>query len=161
FKRTVNACLQAKIATGEIVHVDASLIRANVSWESLIERHMVDVLDENNIEVEQQQRQSGKYKKVCVIDPDATMATNARNRHLEPCYKEHRAVDDKRGGTLEVEGTTGEKKEGEMIAPQVDEVRATTGVDIKTVTADAGCAYAKVYGALERRGIDALIPVKA
>ena len=48
-----------------------------------------------------------------------------------------------------------------MIAPQVDEVKATTGVDIKTVTADAGYAYAKVYGALERRGIDALIPAKA
>jgi hypothetical protein len=29
------------------------------------------------------------------------------------------------------------------------------------VTADAGYAYAKVYGALERRGIDALIPTKA
>jgi hypothetical protein len=40
-------------------------------------------------------------------------------------------------------------------------VKATTGVDIKTVTADAGYAYAKVYGALERRGIDALIPAKA
>jgi hypothetical protein len=50
-----------------------------------------------------------------------------------------------------------------MIEPQVDEVAATTGVDIKTVTADAGYgyAYAKVYGALERRGIDALIPTNA
>ena len=161
FKRTVKACLQANIATGEIVHVDASLIRANVSWESLIERHVVEVLDENNIEVEKQDRQSGKYKKVCVTDPDATMATNARNRHLEPCYKQHTAVDDKMGVTLDVEVTTGEKNEGEMIAPQVDEVKATTGVDIKTVTADAGYAYAKVYGALERRGIDALIPAKA
>jgi hypothetical protein len=80
------------------------------------------------------------------------MATNARNRHLEPCYKQHTAVDDKMGVTLDVEVTTGEKNEGEMIAPQVDEVIATTGVDIKTVTADAGYAYAKVYGALERRG---------
>ena len=161
FKRTVKACLQANIATGEIVHVDASLIRANVSWESLIERHVVEVLDENNIEVEKQDRQSGKSKKVCVTDPDATMATNARNRHLEPCYKQHTAVDDKMGVTLDVEVTTGEKNEGEMIAPQVDEVKATTGVDIKTVTADAGYAYAKVYGALERRGINALIPAKA
>jgi IS5 family transposase len=160
FKRTVKACLQAKIATGEIVHVDASPIRANVSWERLIERHVVEVLDENNIEVEKQDRQSGKYKKVCVTDPDATMATNARNRHLEHCYKQHTAVDDKMGVTLDVEVTTGEKNEGEVIAPQVDEVKATTGVDIKTVTADAGYAYAKVYSALERRGIDALIPAK-
>jgi hypothetical protein len=30
-----------------------------------------------------------------------------------------------------------------MIEPQVDEVEATTGIDIKTATADAGYAYAK------------------
>ena len=28
FRRTVTACLQAKIATAEVVHIDASLIRA-------------------------------------------------------------------------------------------------------------------------------------
>jgi uncharacterized protein YggE len=89
------------------------------------------------------------------------MATNARNRRLEPAYKQHTAVDDKVGVILDVAVTTGQTNEGEMIEPQVDEVQATTGNDIKTVTADAGYAYAKVYGALERRGIDALIPTKA
>jgi hypothetical protein len=44
------------------------------------------------------------------------------------------------------------------MAPKVDEVKATTGVDNKTVTADAGYAYAKVSGGLERRDIDVLIP---
>jgi transposase len=47
FKRTVEACLSAKIATAEVVHIDASLIRANVSWDSLVERHVGDVLTEN------------------------------------------------------------------------------------------------------------------
>ena len=147
------------------MHIDASLIRANVSWDSLVERHVKDVLSENETEEETETekagRQSGKYKKVCTTDPGATMATNARNRRLEPAYKQHTAVDDKAGVILDVEVTTGQKNEGEMIEPQVDEVEATTGIDIKTVTADAGYAYAKVYGALERRGIDALIPAKA
>ncbi len=98
---------------------------------------------------------------MCTTDPDATMATNARNRRLEPAYKQHTAVDDKVGVILDVAVTTGQTNEGEMIEPQVDEVQATTGNDIETVTADAGYAYAKVYGALERRGIDALIPTKA
>jgi transposase len=167
FKRTVEACLKANIATAEVVHIDASLIRANVSWGSLIDRHVEDVLSENQIEteaeieVEREGRQSGKYKKICATDPDATMATNARNRRLEPAYKQHAAVDDKAGVILDVEVTTGQTNEGEMIEAQVDEVASTTGIDIKTVTADAGYAYAKVYGALERRGIDALIPAKA
>src|SRR3954465_10098224 len=41
FQRTVKACVAAKIAT------DASLIRADVSWESLVERH-VDQVDRAN-----------------------------------------------------------------------------------------------------------------
>lgn len=48
-----------------------------------------------------------------------------------------------------------------MIEPQVDQVEAITCIDIWVVTADAEYAYAKVYGALERRGIEALIPAKA
>jgi len=81
------------------VHIDASLIRANVSWDSLVERHVEDVLSENQseeeTEEEKKERQSRTYKKVCTTDPDATMATNARNRRLEPAYKQHTAVDDK------------------------------------------------------------------
>ena len=34
FQRTVKACLGAKVATAEVVHIDASLIRADVSWET-------------------------------------------------------------------------------------------------------------------------------
>src|SRR5262249_19797150 len=165
FKRTVEACLKAKIATAEVVHIDASLIRANVSWGSLMERHVDHVLSENQIEeeiaVEREGRQSGKYKKICTTDPDATMTTNARNRRLEPAYKQHAAVDNKIGVILDVEVTTGQTNEGEMIETQVDEVESATGIDVKTVTADSGYAYAKVYGALERRDINALIPAKA
>jgi len=131
FKRTVETCLTAKIATAEVVHIDASLIRANVSWDSLAERHVEDVLSENQTEegaeVERKGRQSGKYKKLCTTDPDATMATNARNRRLEPCYKQHAAVDDKVGVILDVEVTTGQTNEGEMIEPQVDEVKRLRG----------------------------------
>jgi hypothetical protein len=57
--------------------------------------------------------------------------------------------------------TTALANEGEMIEPQVDEVQATTGIATRTVTADAGYSYGKVYGALEQRGIVALIPAKA
>ena len=154
FERTVKACVAAKIAKGEIVHIDASLIRADVSWESLAVR-WVEATGEANAEAgheaEKTSRQTGKYKKVCTTDPDATMATNARNRRLEPAYKQHTAVDDLRGVILDVAVTTGEVNEGQIIERQVDATMATTGVPITTVTADAGYAYAKVYGALERR----------
>ena len=48
FRRSVAACLKAKIALGEVVQFNASLIRANVSWESLIERHVEMCSGENH-----------------------------------------------------------------------------------------------------------------
>ena len=65
-----------------------------------------------------------------------------------------------RGVVLDVVVTTGAASERETIEAQVDEVRAIAGREIETVTADAGYAYARVYGGLERRGIDAVIPVR-
>jgi hypothetical protein len=164
FEKTVKACIAAKIATGEIVHIDASLIRADVSWESLAVRHFEAVAKANELDpgdAKKESRETDKYKKVCITDPDATMATSARNRRLEPAYKQHAVVDDVRGVILDVEVTTGEINEGQVIIERVDATKETTGALIKTVTADAGYAYAKVYGSLERRGIDALIPTKA
>ena len=164
FERTVRACIEARIAKAEIVHVDASLIRANVSWESLAVRHVEAVDRENEApadEAAKTSRQTGQYKKICTTDPDASMATTARNRRLEPAYKQHSVVDDERGVILDVEVTTGELNEGQIVESRIDATMSTTGVSIVTVTADAGYAYAKVYGALERRGIEALIPPKA
>src|SRR5215210_3753571 len=67
FARTVQACIEAKIATGEVVHIDASLIRADVSWKSLVKQH-VGLVEEANrlpedVEAEKRGKQSGKYKK--------------------------------------------------------------------------------------------------
>ena len=54
------------------------------------------------------------------------MATTARNRRLEPAYKQHSVVDDERGVILDVEVTTGELNEGQIIESRID---ATVGVD--------------------------------
>jgi len=163
FERTVQACVTAKIAKGEIVHVDASLIRADVSWESLAVRHVDAVAEANDdgVTAERASRKTGKHKKVCITDPDASMATSGRNRRLEPSYKQHAVVDDAFGVVLDVEVTTGEVNEGQVVLERIDAAAATTGAPIRTVTADAGYAYAKVYGGLERREIAAVIPAKA
>jgi len=109
---------------------------------------------EDESEAERKGRQSGKYKKICTSDPDATMATNARNLRLEPAYKQH-TPDDKVGVILDFAVTTGQTNDGEMIEPQVDEDEAIAGIDINAVTAESDYAYANIFGALDRRGIDA------
>jgi hypothetical protein len=106
-------------------------------------------------------RQTGKYKKVCVTDPDASMATSGRNHRLEPSYKQHGVIDDLRGVVLDVEVTTGEVNEGQPFLERLDVTAKLTGTMMTTVTADAGYAYAKIYAGLEQRGIAAVIPAKA
>lgn len=163
FERTVLACLSAGIAKAEVVHVDASLIRADVSWESLVARH-VDAVSETNEDTARAQRESrstGRFKKIPTTDPDASMATSGRNRRLEPSYKQHAVVDDLCGVVLDVEVTTGEVNEGQVIADRLDATMMLTKVPVRTVTADAGYAYGKVFGGLERRCIEAVIPTKA
>ena len=178
FARTVQACVSAGIARSEVVHIDAPLIRADVSWESLGVRHADAVLAQGGDgaqpsevdtaateaaakrRAERDGKQTGRHKKICLTDPDATMATSARNRRLEPAYKQHMAVDDVFGVVLDVEVTTGEANEGDHVLPQADAVAAATGRAIKVVTADQGYAYGKVYGGREERGIDPVIPAK-
>lgn len=164
FERTVQACISARIATGEIVHIDASLIRAHVSWEALAVRH-VEAVAEADTEADRDalrdSRQTGKFKKVCITDPDATMATNGRNRRLEPAYKQHTAVDDVAGVILDVEVATGDENEGMALAERLDAITATTGEPIAIATMDAGYAYAKVFRALEDRAIEGIVPAKA
>ncbi len=171
FERTVQACVAAGIAKGEVVHVDASLIRADVAWESLAVRHVDAVTHANGDGADgdriaeqeglRKSKKTGKFKKVCLTDPDATMATSGRNRRLEPSYKQHGAVDDACGVILDVEVTTGEINEGQAILDRLDAVAALTGASIGTVTADAGYAYAKVFAGLEARTITGVIPTKA
>ena len=99
FVRTVQACMTAGIARGDVVHIDATLIRADVSWESLGIKHANAAMDQDDgdppneagakactarARAERNGKQSGRHKKVCLTDPDATMATSARNCRLKP-----------------------------------------------------------------------------
>lgn len=165
FQRTVVACVDAGIATGEVVHADASLIRADVSWDAVAVRHADTVSAENHGQDKDggkgQSRKGGKAKKVCLTDPDATLATSARNRKMQPSYKQHGVVDDLRGVILDVEVTTGEINEGDCLLPGLDAAADMVGTSIKIATADADYSYAKVFAGLEEREIEGIVPVKA
>ena len=59
FRRTVRSCVDAKVAKGYVVHVDASLIRANASWESMVERHVEEVMSQEKGEKKDGKPRSG------------------------------------------------------------------------------------------------------
>lgn len=168
FQRTVQACCEAGLVNGETLHVDATLIRADVSWESLTSRHVEQVLEANGEDDSPddpprrkpgRRRAKAKHpKKYSPTDPDATMATSCKQYRLEPCYKQHAAVDDQAGVVVDVSVTTGESSEGKQLSDQIERAEANTGRKAQMVTADGGYAHSANYCELEDRQIDAVIP---
>ena len=103
FERSVEACVEAGLVGGDLLHVDATLVRADVSWSSLA-RVYVSAVDANNEPATVEESDSngpdepeGKLRKISRTDPSARMATNKYNQRMEPCFKQLTAVDSKIG----------------------------------------------------------------
>lgn len=134
FSRTVAQCVQAGLVGGETMHLDATLIRADCSWESLVAVHVEGVLAENQSPEERTPPKGrAKPKKVSRTDPEASLTTAARGQRMEPRYKQHAVVDDKAGVIVDLKVTTGEANETARAAPA-----GGAGVRPTVITADRG-----------------------
>ncbi len=171
FERTVLQCVAAGLVKGELVHLDATLIRADVSWESLVKVH-VEAVAEANADGKSEdddppsaggpstggKAKRGKLKKISRTDPEARMATSHRKQRLEPSYKQLTAVDGAAGVVVDVDVVSGETHEGGALPEQLDRVEQRTGLPVATATGDKAHASAGNYAALEARGTRAVIP---
>jgi transposase len=162
FQKTVRLCIDAGLVNGETVHIDSTLIRADVSWESLTTEHADKVFRENHLEDENnnQVSRTGKPKKRSTTDPDATLTTSSHNSRMEPSFKQHTVVDDQCGVVLDVDTTTGEASEGKELLNQIERTEQTTGKKITIATADMAYAHTENYSQLEQRKTEAIIPVQ-
>jgi transposase len=164
FQKTVQSCIDTGLVNGETVHIDATLIRADVSWESMTTEHAEAVIEQNDNDTDKPKRQgrprtrSQKPKKRSKTDPDATMTTSCKTSRMEPCYKQHAAVDDNCGVIVDVDVTTGEQNEGNQLPDQIERIEVSTGKKVKAVSADSAYAHGRNFEFLESRGIDAIIP---
>ncbi len=181
FQRTVEACVTVGLASGEVVHVDATLIRADASWESLARVHVAAVVAENDAAAGAVEATGpadtpaedtegsaggapsgaaakGRMVKRSRTDADARMATSRRDHRLEPSYKQLTAVDGASGVVLDAFTVMADRHEGGTLAEQLERIEGLTGTPAKLVTADKGYASAANYKMLEARRIDAVIP---
>lgn len=158
FARVVKDCLAAGIVSGDVVHMDATLIQADVSLGSLVAQHL-DAVDAANLdEADRLSRTTGKFKKLCVTDPEATMATSSAGQQLLPSYKQHTSVDDRAGVIVDIEVVTGEESDFARMSERLDALEVTLGRCPGTVTADRAYGIGKVYAALSERNITSVIP---
>lgn len=162
FQKTVQLCIDVGLVNGETVHIDSTLIRADVSWESLTTEYADKAFRENCLDDDSNEHisRTGKPKKRSTTDPEATLTTSSHNSRMEPFFKQHTVVDDQCGVVLDVETTTGETSEGKELLNQIERTEQTTGKKITTATADMAYAHTENYSQLEHRKIEAIIPVQ-
>jgi len=174
FRRIVQDCNARGLISGETLHIDATLVRADVSWESLTAGYVDAALDANEPpqpptdddpppgasapRKQKQTRKSKRRKKRSGTDPDATMATSRKDHRLEPAFKQHTTVDDKTGVIVDIIISTGEIHEGALLDETIRRTKKLIGRAPERVTADASYANGRNYRSLENQNIDAIIP---
>lgn len=152
FEKTVDQCLKNNLISAETVHVDATLIRADVNWRNVAKRHGEKVFLENQ---EDNATNDGKQV-VSKTDPDAGLGKSYLQPMVFPSYKQHAVVDDKRGVIVDVDVTSGAVHESGAIRDAVERTTQRIG-KVGTVTADKAYSNGVIYKALEEKGIDPLI----
>jgi IS5 family transposase len=120
-----------------------------------VSRHL-DALEEAN-DAERDARISGRFKKLCRTDPEASMATSSK-APLRPAYKQHTAVDDLAGVVVDVEIVTGEEHDTGRFTERLHAIEETLGTPPERITADTIYGVGRLYSALEKRQIEAVIP---
>lgn len=160
FQNIVKMCIDAGLVNCETVHIDSTLIRADVSWESITTDYADKTIKENSLDDNSNESisRTGKPKKKSTTDPDATLTTSSHTFRMEPSFKQHTAVDDNSGIIVDIKTTTGEASEGKELLEQINRIEQTTGKKIETVTADMAYAHTDNYSRLEQRDIEAVIP---
>jgi transposase len=177
FTSTVQQCIKAGLVDLETVHVDATLMRANASWESITEKYVEKVIKAND-EVEEAEEKpcgknvkkkkrrkgvkKGKARKVKVsrTDPDSSVTKSSRFDKPQPRYKVNTAVDNKSGVVVDVFVTTGKTAEASVLVEQIDRIEKVTGVRPGKVTADTSYSTGENYEELEKREIKPVIPTR-
>ena len=179
FQRIVQMCVEEGLVSCDAIHVDSTLIRANVSIKSMADEYIVRSMEENvedeesddgdegkggndGKESQRGSRRRGKSKKRkrSTTDPDVVMSKSSRGGRFIPAYKGHLAVDDRCGVVVDVAVTEGSVNENTQLIDQVERLIDVTGKEVGKVTADAQYATSANFRDLEAMGIDPVIPVQ-
>jgi transposase len=145
FARVLDQCVAAGLVDGQVVHLDASVIRANASKERLHRelrltgQALYETLEREVTEAEPPPLSATP---VTPVDPDARLTRTGGQSVLG--YKDHRVVDD--------------RAEAQQLSDLLDQHAAHLGQEATTVVADRGYGTGANYQALRARQAKPCIP---
>ena len=162
FERIVWQCVEAGIVDGKKLFVDASLIDADASNNSVIDKERVQKeisksyhrLEDRLDDLEVSKPTPANSRFVSTTDPDASVTRHSVGKS-ELRYKTHRVVDPKHAVITATQVTPGAVNEGELLAEMIERHESNTQSKVKTAVADSR------YGSIENFLLCSEIKVKA
>ena len=173
FERVIWQCVEAGLVDGRKIFMDSSLIEANASNNSIVDRqslgrHLRKGYQEFESRLEEAKEEkendsdegNGKVNQrhVSMTDPDAAVIRQRGSVKPKPRYKTHRVVDGSHEIITATEITPGGVDEGHRLIPLVESHRKNTGRSAEVVVADSKYGTIKNYMDCHDRGLKAHIP---
>jgi len=170
FERIVWQCVEAGLVDGSKIFVDASLVDADASNNSVIDTQSLAVqLREGYKELEARLEEKGestdsfgggRYEKknsryISCTDPDAAIVNRGKP---QLSYQVHRAVDGSSEIITATEATAGDVNEAHLLVPLLESHHMNTGVRADTVVADTKYGTIENFLACHDRGVQAHMP---
>jgi transposase len=166
FERIVWACVQAGLVDGSKIFVDSSLVDANASNSSILDRYSLKAQLSQRYpelerrlgelgEVELAQRGAVNQRHISLTDPEATIVGIGRPRL---CYQTHRAVDARAEVITATEVTRGEVNEAHRLMALWQAHAHNTERAAATVVADSKYGTMENFLACHDHGIAAHMP---
>lgn len=172
FERVVWQCVEAGLVDGSKLFMDASLIEANASNNSVVDRQSLERylrkgyqefekrLEGDTTEASEDDDGKGEANRrhVSMTDPDASVIRQRGAIKSKPRYKTHRTVDVAYEVITATEVTSGGVNEAHRLIPLTEAHRQNTGRSAETVVADSKYGTIENYLACHDRGLKAHIP---
>ena len=162
FISAMQQCMAAGLVSGDKLHVDASLIRAHASKDSVIKSCPELIAAYSAAYQVAEKKLNDPADRPCyepindrmlsTTDPDAALVSKG-GLGSHPAYHHHRAIDDAHGVITALESTSGSIAENKKLMDLVQEHQQNTGCQPKVVVADHKYGTSENYVACHQKGL--------
>src|SRR5438105_4495186 len=160
--RTIEQCVAAGLVSGDKLHVDASLIGAHASKDSVVKScpeliaayaAVYGAAEKKlNDPAERPSYEPVNDRMISTTDPDAGLVSKG-GLGSRPAYHHHRAVDDAQGVITAVQTTSGSIAENKKLMDLVQQHEHNTQCQPKVVVADHKYGTRENYVACHEKGL--------
>ena len=168
FERVVWQCVEGGLVDGRKIFVDASLVDADASNNSVVDteslkihlRGVYERLEGRLAEPQESTNRWRAYEKknnryISTTDPDAAIVNRGK---AKLCYQVHRAVDGRSEVITAAETTAGDVNEAHLMVGLLESHHANTGRGAETVVGDSKYGTVENFLACQDLGVRAHIP---